>query len=296
MKRSSTPITPRALVMGMVCAICVLWFLHVLNLREDAVNWGGPSAAARVLNTVAVYVLACVLCLRIATEYRQESWMRFAWIAMAMNAGVSAVRHICDTPVWDALFPGYRIGWLLPVLREVFAAIALLFLAAGIWTMAVALLRMRLGFSLKRQDLAAIVGVFAILLLVIYFRNDLSEAGPIHPAASRLQLFSQALFTVVGAGAIVLLRLGKQMGGGRLAEAMGWIIAHIVVRALLVLAAAIQVHVAAGSALALAEMLAYQCTPWMFAIAAACRYQLKFTASRQAARWGVNWNVLDDAA
>ena len=111
--------------------------------------------------------------------------MRFAWIAMTLNAGVSAVRYICDTSVWDVFFPGYSTGWLLPVLREVFAAIALLFLAAGVWIMAVMLLRMRLGFSLKRQDLAAVVGVFAVLLLVLYFRNDLSEARPIHspPAA-----------------------------------------------------------------------------------------------------------------
>lgn len=221
--------------------------------------------------------------------------MRFAWIAMAMNAGVSAIRHFCDNSVWETLFPGYTAGWVQPVLREVLAAMALLFLAAGIWTMAVGLLRMRLGFSLKRKDLAAIAGVFAILLLVLYFRNDLSEARPIHPIASRLQLFSQMLFTIVGAGAIVLFRLGKQMGGGRLAEAMGWLIAHIVVRALLVLLGAIQAHLAVPSFIGSVELLAFQSTPWMFAIAAACRYQLKFDASREAARWGVHWNALDDA-
>ena len=79
------------------------------------------------------------------------------------------------------------------------------------------------------------------------------------------------------------------MGGGKLAIAMGWIIGHIVLRAVLVLSTALQVHL--GKSLPFSEFLfplASNAAIWMFALAAASRYQVSLTAARHAARWGIS--------
>ena len=134
-------------------------------------------------------------------------------------------------------------------------------------------------------------GVLSLLGLVLYFRNDLSAARVSVTVARRAQLFSQVMFAVAAAGCVLLMRISKQMGGGKLAIAMGWIIAHIVLRAILVLATALQAH--------LNKSLPFNDFPfpilstvaiWMFAMAAASRYQVSLTAAQHAAKWGVVTN------
>jgi hypothetical protein len=173
-------------------------------------------------------------------------------------------------------------------MREIPVAIALMFLAAGILTMADAFYRLGLGFKLRWYDVAAITGVFALLALIVIFRNDLSAAHLRDSPARQAQLFSQVMFAIAAAGSIVLFRIGRQMGGGHLAVAMAWIIAHIVVRAALVLASAIEAHFQWGSpAITFFHTFLSLGASWMFAFAAASRYQLTRTASEQAAQWGV---------
>jgi len=44
----------------------------------------------------------------------------------------------------------------------------------------------------------------------------------------------------------------------------------------------------------LMEAVVYDCTPWMFATAAAYRYGIALAATRQAAEWGVpQWHGAD---
>jgi hypothetical protein len=79
------------------------------------------------------------------------------------------------------------------------------------------------------------------------------------------------------------------MGGGQLAAAMIWIIAHIGTRAALVLLGPFEGHLAFIPHVKLIESLIYDCAPWMFAMASACRYQLTANATRQVAAWGLDW-------
>jgi magnesium-transporting ATPase (P-type) len=125
----------------------------------------------------------------------------------------------------------------------------------------------------------------------LYFRNDLSAARVSTPLARRAQLFSQVMFAVAAAGCVLLMRISKQMGGGKLAIAMGWIIAHIVLRAVLVLSSALQAHLHKSLPFSdLLTTLVSTAAIWMFAMAAASRYQVSLTAAQQAARWGVAAN------
>ena len=243
-----------------------------------------PMLFAGVFSSVLAYAIAMWLCVEIAAEYRQSRDLRMAWIFLGWCAGISMARHLFDTPLVDVVWPGYWKGPWSPVLRELLAAAALTMLAAGIFTMGEAFRRMRLGFSWSAMDLVAMAGVLA---LVLYLRNDLSAARVPYSLAKRAQLFSQIVFVVAAAGCVLLRRIAQQMGGGKLASAMGWIIAHIVLRAVLVLVAALQVRL--HKSLPLSELLPLvsNAAIWMFALAAASRYEVSQTAARHAAKWGV---------
>jgi hypothetical protein len=280
-------LTPR--VLGFLCAcLLVLWAALYLAMAVGILSDAVPIRLVRVISPLMAYGIAMWLCVGIAAEYRFSRELRAAWILLGVCAGVSMVRHLFDTPLVDLVWPGYWSGPWSQLLRELLAAAALTLLAAGILTMAEAFRRMRLGFSMHRTDLAAMAGVLLLLGLVLYFRNDLSAARVPLSLAKRAQLFSQVMFAVAAAGCVLLMRISKQMGGGKLAVAMGWIIAHIVLRAALVLSTAMQAHL--HKSLPFSEILFFVLSTaaiWMFAMAAASRYQVSLTAAQQAARWGV---------
>jgi hypothetical protein len=242
----------------------------------------------RLISPLMAYGIAMWLCVEIAAEYRSSRDLRQAWVVLGVCAGVSMLRHLFDTPLVELVWPGYWSGPWSSLMRELLAAAALTLLAAGILIMAEAFRRMRLGFSLHGTDLCAMAGVLLLLGLVLYLHDDLSAARVSVSVAKRAQLFSQVMFAVAAAGCVLLMRISQQMGGGKLAIAMGWIIAHIVLRAALVLASAWQVHLNKSlPAINLTFQLLSNAAIWMFAMAAASRYQVSLTAAQQAAKWGV---------
>lgn len=285
--------TPR--VLSSICgSMLLLWSaLYIISTAGIATAGGVlsdpvPRRLVYLISPLMAYGIAMWLCVEIAAEYRSSRELRIAWVCLGLCAGVSMIRHLFDTPLVDLVWPGYWSGPWSQLMRELLAAVALTLLAAGILTMAEAFRRMRLGFSMHRPDLAAIAGILVLLGLVLYFRNDLSAARVSVPLARRAQLFSQVMFAVAAAGCVLLMRISKQMGGGKLAIAMGWIIAHIVLRAILVLSSALQAHL--HKSLPFSDFLSSVMSIaaiWMFAMAAASRYQVSLTAVRQAAKWGV---------
>jgi hypothetical protein len=290
-------LTPR--VLGFLCAsLLVLWSALYFAMAAGMLSDPLPSRLVRVISPLMAYGIAMWLCGGIAAEYRFSRDLRAAWVLLGCCAGVSMVRHLFDTPLVDLIWPGYWSGPWSQLLRELLAAAALTLLAAGILTMAEAFRRMRLGFFMHRTDLAAMAGVLLLLGLVLYFRNDLSAARVPLSIAKRAQLFSQVMFAVAAAGCVLLMRISKQMGGGKLAVAMGWIIAHIVLRAALVLSTTLQAHL--NKSLPFSDFLLFVISTaaiWMFPMAAASRYQVSLTAAQQAARWGVvNDSQLIDVA
>ena len=198
-------------------------------------------------------------------------------------------RYLFDTQVIEAFNPGYWHGRLITVMREVPAAISLLFLAAGVIAMAVAFLRTGLGFSLRKVDMAAMAMVFVFFRCFCTCGTTCQRSrGCKHWVPRDAQLASHIFFCVTAAGAVVLLRLSNQMGGGQLAAAMIWIIVHIGTRAALVLVGPFEAHLAFVPHLKFIALI-YDCAPWMFTMAAACRYRLTACAAEQIAVWGVDW-------
>ncbi len=273
------------LLLAMLAIAALQLALLLSGYSGRSLPWGGASAAVAMCGKVLAYSLAFGYCRAIATEYRPETWLRRAWNCMSLFAGVSVIRYLFDTQLIEAFWPGYWHGQVVTVLREVPGAVSLFFLACGVTSMAVAFLKTRLGFSLRGIDYVSMTCIFGFLLMVLYLRDDMSAASRLrHWVPRNAQLASHMFFCVTAAGAIVLLRLSRQMQGGQLALSMAWIIVHIGTRALLVAVVPFEGNLTAVPHLKFLESLVYESTPWMFTVAAACRYHLTAGATD----WSLN--------
>jgi len=284
-----TRLTPRVIAYVTI-GFAACWV--ICRLISDFVwhpNWGPLEVAIFVIEGVIAYGIAMVLCFQIAAEYRHSYWLRVAWLCLAVKSGVAVVRYALDDPMINLIRPGYYESPWSGLARELPMAVALSFLVAGMLAMAYGFLQMGLGFKLERRDWAAIAGVIAVLIAVIYFRQDLSAARwKSMPLVLQAQIAIQILFAVAAAISIILYRLSLQMGGGQLALAMRSLIVYIVLRSMLVFVSMILLpSLFRVDRENFVTMFVYQATPWLFTLAAVYRFQLASNATRHVAAWRV---------
>jgi hypothetical protein len=280
-------ITPRVTVYT-AAAFSVCWaLLRFIGHSVWRPGWGPPEAAVFVIEGMIAYGVAMVLCFQIAAEYRHSRWLRIAWLCLAVKSGIAVVRYALDDPMLNLIRPGYYESAWSGLARELPMMVAILFLVAGMLAMAYGFLQMGLGFRLERRDWVAIVALFAVIVAVMYFRQDLSAARwKTMPLVLQAQVATQILLAVAAALSILLYRLSLQMGGGQLAIAMRCLIAHIIVRALLVFVSMILLPgLFRIDRENVVTMFLYQGTPWLFTLAAVYRYQLAPNATRHVAAW-----------
>jgi hypothetical protein len=229
-----------------------------------------------LLSKELAYALAACFCLQIASEYRRQPALRLAWLLLAANAIVSIVRHALEMS-WFEQSPH------LHLYRQIAITLALLFLLGGMWTMAYAFLRTSLGFRIHRIDVVAVATVFALVSLILFYRDHLSEAHLPLLAPKNVQLFSQVVIAVAGASAVLLHRIILDMGGGKLAIAMRFLVGHTVGRVVLVLTGQIlRPYAPLHPGWDTLSHLAFDATTWIFALAACYRASMFTAALRQA--------------
>jgi hypothetical protein len=218
------------------------------------------------------YLLATAFCLRIACEYRRQPKLRLAWRLLAINGMVSMLRHALEMGAFDPITH-------IHLYRQVSITLALLFLLGGMWTMARAFLSTGLGFRVHRIDILAVACVFALVSVILFFHENLSEASVPLLAPRNVQIFSQVVIAVAAAFSVVLHRIILEMGGGKLAIAMRFLVGHIVGRVLLVLTSQIlHPNIAAHPDWEFISHLAFDFSIWLFALAACYRASM-FTAA-----------------
>ena len=258
-------ITPRWLYFAMLITLCATAASFLLRSSYTEVLSLGTKELA--------YLLATGFCLKIASEYRRQPALRLAWLLLAANALVSVARHILEMS-WFEKTP------FVHLYRQIAITLALLLLVGGMWTMARAFLRTGLGFRIHRIDIFGVATVFALLSAILFFHEHLSEALS---APRDVQLFSQVVIAVAGASAVLLHRIILDMGGGKLAIAMRFLVGHIVGRVVLVLASEIATpNIAARPEWEFSRRLAFDATIWIFALAACYRASMLAAAVRQA--------------
>ncbi|HEX9003211.1 MAG TPA: hypothetical protein VGB07_25110 [Blastocatellia bacterium] len=280
-------ITPKVVLIGLAIQLG-LWL--AVNLPWTF-GWTSRHFAAahamRLVMSCLALGLACAINLEIAEEYRNAPWLRVAWLALAANAGISILRMIAETPLWEQSWPGYgpSLRGLLQHLAIVPANFALL---VGVAAMCWAYHQVGLGFEIERRDWLMMSGVAALLIALMTFREGLTEAQSPFVTSRYLQLSGLILLALATAVSIILQRMAAGMGGGRLAMALRVLTVYLLLRAGLVLLGALHPErfiSPTGNILRRYFFeLGWQTLLWLPALAAAYRAELTLHAARELAQ------------
>lgn len=277
-------ITSRLVLLGLALQLglrLILWL---------PVGWGQFSrremllGAVRVVGSLCAYGLALVLCWRIADEYREAKWMRFAWLALACNAGLSLLRPFAlMLTQW-----GQRMNfYYLPleyglVSRSILvpANFCLLLGVLGIWW---AYREIGLGFRLNKGDFLAIVGLLGVMLALFSYSDLLIEAQEYYRITRVLQVIAQSQMVLIAAASLLLHRVAIQMGSGRMAIVLRWLTVYALWRLGLVLAVSLARYVFPHKAPLITGLAAFgwQAAPWLLALAVAYRAELTELAAER---------------
>jgi hypothetical protein len=232
------------------------------------------------------YGLALALNLEVAREHRQTRWLRVAWLALAGNAGVSIIRIVVESSLFNLIRPDYAHGPLWGLLQHLAIVPANAFLLFGLLAMWWAYQRVGLGFAIEKRDYAAIAAILGLLVALMVFHEGLSQARSPYVVSRWLQLIGLALLTFSAAASLATHRMAMQMGGGKLAVALRFLTLYTLLRGVLVLVQAGQTmslmegeHASASYSLIMA--LCWQSVPWVAAFAAVYRAEMTVHAARE---------------
>jgi hypothetical protein len=279
-------ITPKVFWYGLALNLCAYLAAHLpwwagltprLRVAESAIRTGFLCLA---------YVLALWLNLEIAAEYRQTRWLRLAWLALAGNAGVSIVRMVIESSLFNLIWHDYTRDPLWGLLRHVAIVPANAFLLFGLLAMWWAYHEVGLGFALEKRDYAAIAGILGLLVALMVFREGLSEARSPYAVSRWLQLIGLALLSLSAAASLATHRVAMQMGGGKLAVALRFLTLYTLLRGALVLLQAgqrttLMEEQQASDPYSVFMKLCWQTVPWIAALAAAYRAEMTVHAARE---------------
>ena len=279
-------ITPKVVWYGLALNLCAYLAAHLPWWAGLTPRMWQPQSVIKTGFLCLAYGLALWLNLEIAAEYRQTRWLRLAWLALAGNAGVSIVRMVVESSLFNLIWPGYTRDPLWGLLQHLAIVPANAFLLFGLLAMWWAYHEVGLGFALEKRDYAAIAGILGLLLTLMVFREGLSEARSPYAVSRWLQLSGLALLSLSAAASLATHRMAMQMGGGKLAVALRFLTLYTLLRGALVL-------LQAGQRMSLTEgqqvsdsysvfmNLCWQAVPWIATLAAAYRVEMTVHAARE---------------
>ena len=279
-------ITPKVVASGLALHLAVWVGLHLPALAGGPAHFRVTEGALKTGTSILAYAVAVALNLGIAAEYRHAPWLRVAWLALAANAAVSIFRTLAESTLVNLAWAGYTRSPLFGVLQQSAIVSANSFLLVGVLAMWWAYHRAGLGFSVGRRDYAAMGGILALMLAILALRENLSLAGSPYLAVRHVQQAGMVLLLATSAASVVLYRLARQMGGGKLAAALRCLTLYAVLRGLFVFLGMLQqmLPAAATGPRRLSGLfldLAWQLVPWVATLAAAYRADLTASAARE---------------
>ena len=280
-------LTPRLIWYGLATHLS-LRLLALLLLYSGYIPVGVVALdVLRVAGSFVAYAVAFLICWNVAEEYRGTKWMRWAWLALTIDAGLSLLRPfsrpmaLLGQPVDLYVTPPQYALFLHLVLVP--ANYCLLLGLLAIWW---AYHETGLGFRLRRRDGVAISGLFMLMLLFFLFRELLTEAQAVYRLTRVLQLIAQMQMFLIAAASLLLYRISIQMGGGKLAMVLRWMTIYALFRLGMVLTVSLarfffpqHLHLITDVA-----EFGWQAAPWLFALAVAYRAELTALAAERLAR------------
>ena len=250
--------------------VLALGLLHVL--AGLAVYVSGQTAAldvyVRSAGMLLAHAIAAALCCAIARDYPTGSLLRTAWILFAGESFCMGSRSLIQ-------LAGIQFGNYQREMLSGLITLGALFMITGMITTGYALRRMGFTFELYRRDVLAMLGVASILPVVLVQRwgwppaLDWSAGPPI-------------VISLTAIVSIPLVRFSRQMENALLARTYVWIVTYMTVRCFFHLLSAMQISgFGAGTALDLLRYMIGYGAAWLFAWAAALRYEPVRAVNRQ---------------
>jgi hypothetical protein len=237
----------------------------------------------RTVGLALAYLCAFGLNLEIAAEYRKTPWLRVAWIALALNAGISILRMLIEYNLYLVEYIGAPLSKLLQHLAIVPANGFLLLGLVAMWW---AYHKVGLGFKIQVRDWAAISGILILICAIFWYREGLTEANSPYEVSRYLQLAGLVLLLLSGAASLVLHRMAIQMEGGKLAIALNFLTLYTIMRGILVFAGAVRRISEPESPLQPSNIqfiiqIGWLIVPWIAVLAAAHRAELTVQAAKE---------------
>lgn len=235
---------------------------------------------------IIAYGIATILSFEVAAEYRQARWARLAWQLLAVSFAFSLIKRTIGSPLFEFIQVGYRSSPLRGLLDNLLLIPANLCLVAGLLAMWWAMHRLGLGFKIERRDYVAMAAVAALFVTLLITRESLSQGQSPFLLSRVLQPAALGLLGIGSAFGVVLHRYAVQMGDGRLAAVMRWLMLFVVLRGALVLLRSVlspKLPLLLDTPTRLEEWVIevlWQAVHWAAALAVACRAQLTVTAAR----------------
>lgn len=273
--------------------LCIALHLGLRTLILLPVGLGNAAQnafwldALRVVGAFCAYGMALLFCWRIADEYRETKWMRFAWLALTMNAWLSLLRpFVRPLPIWRQPIELYNTSPEYALLMHCILVPANFCLLLGLLAIWWAYHEIGLGFQLGKRDILAVLGLLALMLAFFIFGDLLTEAQAYYRATTILQVVAQVQMYLIAAASLLLHRVSVQMGSGRLAIALRWMTIYALWRLGMVLLVSFARHVFPNHSAFIADaaQFGWQLAPWIFALAVAHRAELTDLAAQGLAR------------
>ncbi len=279
-----------------IVAAAMLAELSMLTILYLPAAWGMTS---RFKLTEAIIItgagffsfgVATVLSLEVAREFQRGTLARWAWLWLGISAGLSFLKRGMGSPLIDFLVPGYSVSPTRGLLDNLIVVPANLFLLAGLLALWWSFHNLGVGFRVARRDYFGMLAVTSLFLTLLIVSGTLSQGQSPYWLSRVLQPMGLGLLGVCSALGIVLHRYALQMGDGKLAAVMRWLMAYVLLRGMLVLAAGIlqpQTPLTLDAPSDLDKWVIdslWQVVQWCAAMAAACRADLTVSAARELKR------------
>lgn len=228
-------ITPRLLWTALLVSLGVRLLISLPALFQFTPPYRMVEIAHKTGVAFIAYAIAALLSRRIADEYRNVRWLRWAWLALAGNAIFSMLRMVVESPLFSFFQADYLKTPLAGYLQHLAIVPANVCLFAGLLTMWWAYSSVGLGFKLERRDYVFIGGILLLLVALLSYREALTEANSPILTARYLQQIGLILLSLSAATSIALHRMAQQMGGGQLAVVLRMLSLYTCLRLVFVL-------------------------------------------------------------
>jgi hypothetical protein len=280
-------ITPKIVAYGLAGELLLLTGLYLPAALGWTARFRLTEAIVMTVAGVLAYGIALLLSLEVAAEYRQARWARWAWLLLAANAALSLIKRTAGSPLFDFMAEGYRVSPLRGLLDNLLVVPANLCLLAGLLALWWGWQQLGLGFKIEKRDWVMMAGVGALFVTLLVQRENLSQGQSPYLLSRVLQPLGLGLLAAASACGLVLHRYALQMGDGRLAAVMRWLMIYVLLRGVLVLLRGVfspQLPLLLDSPSELEQWtfdLLWQAVHWAAAMAAACCAYLTVSAAEE---------------